>query len=129
MGRGIAYAESRFPFLLNVPAGRLSVDAVDPLQFLRFAQAQLPAAGAEDFLPRSLYGDYLGDLLARAERDLPPGVRFERIFDEILDVQRAAASGLAVQFARRERLVAGVVVLASGNPPASWLPWPMWRLL
>src|SRR5437667_256213 len=57
MGRGIAYAKSRFPFLLNVPAGRLSADGEDPLQFLRFAQAQLPGAGAEDFLPRSLYGD------------------------------------------------------------------------
>jgi uncharacterized NAD(P)/FAD-binding protein YdhS len=123
MGRGIAYAKSRFPFLLNVPAGRLSVDAQDPLQFLRFAQAQLPAAGAEDFLPRSMYGDYLQDLLARAERDPPPGVRFQRILDEVTDVKRAAGSGLAVHFARRESVVAGIVVLASGNPPASWLPW------
>jgi uncharacterized NAD(P)/FAD-binding protein YdhS len=123
MGRGIAYAKSRFPFLLNVPAGRLSVEAQEPLQFLRFAQTQRPAAGAEDFLPRSLYGDYLQEQLARAERDAPPGVRLERIFDEVQDVKRAAGSGLAVHFARREPLVAGVVVLASGNPPASWLPW------
>ena len=38
MGRGVAYAAREFPYLLNVPAARLSADSQDPLQFLRFAQ-------------------------------------------------------------------------------------------
>src|SRR5258707_15215599 len=38
MGRGVAYADREFPYLLNVPAARLSADSRDPLQFLRFAQ-------------------------------------------------------------------------------------------
>ena len=123
MGRGIAYAKSRFPFQLNVPAGRLSTDAKDPLQFLRFAQLHLPEAGAEDFLPRSLYGDYLQEQLNQAESEPMPGVRFERIWDEVIDIQRAAGSALLLHFRRREPLQANIVVLASGNPPASWLPW------
>jgi uncharacterized NAD(P)/FAD-binding protein YdhS len=123
MGRGIAYAKSRFPFQLNVPAGRLSTDAKDPLQFLRFAQLHLPEAGAEDFLPRSLYGDYLQEQLNQAESAPMPGVRFERIWDEVIDIHRAAGSALLLHFRRREPLQANVVVLASGNPPASWLPW------
>ena len=56
MGRGVAYAERDFPYLLNVPAARLSADSGDPLQFLRFAQRHLPHADGEDFLPRALYG-------------------------------------------------------------------------
>ena len=123
MGRGIAYAKSRFPFQLNVPAGRLSTDAKDPLQFLRFAQLHLPEAGAEDFLPRSLYGDYLQEQLSQAESAPMPGVRLERIWDEVIDIHRAAGGALLLHFRRREPLQANIVVLASGNPPASWLPW------
>ena len=62
MGRGVAYAAHDYPYLLNVPAGRLSAASADSLQFLRFAQQSLPEADAEDFLPRALYGDYLQDV-------------------------------------------------------------------
>ena len=41
MGRGVAYAAREFPYLLNVPAARLSADSRDPLQFLRFAQRRV----------------------------------------------------------------------------------------
>jgi uncharacterized NAD(P)/FAD-binding protein YdhS len=66
MGRGVAYAAHDFPYLLNVPAGRLSAASEDPLQFLRFGQQSLPHADAEDFLPRAVYGDYLQDVLLQA---------------------------------------------------------------
>jgi uncharacterized NAD(P)/FAD-binding protein YdhS len=46
MGRGVAYADREFPYLLNVPAARLSADSRDPLQFLRFAQRRLFAGCA-----------------------------------------------------------------------------------
>src|SRR3984957_15109032 len=59
VGRGVAYAAREFPYLLNVPAARLSADSRDPMQFLRFAQLRAPGAGGEDFLPRALYGDFL----------------------------------------------------------------------
>jgi uncharacterized NAD(P)/FAD-binding protein YdhS len=123
MGRGVAYAKTRFPFQLNVPAGRLSIQPKDPLQFVRFARQQLPEAGPEDFLPRSLYGDYLQEQLAQAEATPTPGVRFERIWDEVTDIRRAAGSTLSLHFRRREPILANVAVLASGNPPASWLKW------
>src|ERR1700760_471200 len=63
MGRGVAYAAHDHPYLLNVPASRLSADSRDPTQFLRFAKSRVPGAAAADFLPRALYGDYLQDLL------------------------------------------------------------------
>jgi uncharacterized NAD(P)/FAD-binding protein YdhS len=56
MGRGVAYAALDFPYLLNVPAGRLSAESGDPHQFWRYAQARLPNVDGEDFLPRALVG-------------------------------------------------------------------------
>jgi uncharacterized NAD(P)/FAD-binding protein YdhS len=124
MGRGVAYAERDYPYLLNVPAVRLSADSADPLQFLRFAQRRLPLADGEDFLPRSLYGDYLQDALLRAERQAPAHVQLQRIFGEVRRIAPLAqAKGLTVQFDDRAPLAAGRVVLALGNPASPPQPW------
>src|SRR5580698_2995606 len=86
MGRGVAYAAHEFPYLLNVPASRSSADSRDPLQFLRFARGRLPNVDGEDFLPRALYGEYLQDLLLRAEREAPPHARLIRVFGEVTGI-------------------------------------------
>ena len=80
IGRGVAYASHEVPYVLNVPAGRLSVDAGDPLHFLRFVRQSHPDADAEDFMPRSLYGEYLQEVLDEAERTAPAGVTLQRVF-------------------------------------------------
>jgi uncharacterized NAD(P)/FAD-binding protein YdhS len=124
MGRGVAYAERDFPYLLNVPAARLSADSRDPLQFLRYAQARLPNANGEDFLPRALYGDYLQEILCRAEREAPAGVRLVRVCGEVTGILRAGdGSGLAAQLKDRAPIGADIVILALGNPPAPLPPW------
>jgi uncharacterized NAD(P)/FAD-binding protein YdhS len=120
MGRGLAYAVHECPFLLNVPAGRLSVDANDPLQFLRFAQRALPDANAEDFLPRQLYGDYLQDVLGRAESE--SDVKLTRIFGEVTNLSRDGGL-LRLEFVGRDSLHAGRVILALGNPPPTAFRW------
>jgi uncharacterized NAD(P)/FAD-binding protein YdhS len=124
MGRGTAYAEREFPYLLNVPAARLSADSKDPAQFLRFAQRHVPGLGGEDFLPRALYGDYLQDLLAQAERAATESTRLLRVFDEVRDITRRGGSQpFAVQFAGRPPILADRVILALGNPLPQPLPW------
>jgi uncharacterized NAD(P)/FAD-binding protein YdhS len=123
MGRGLAYAVRECPYLLNVPAGRLSVDAKDPLQFLRFAQRTLPGADAEEFLPRQLYGDYLQDVLDRTERDSVPRVKLTRVFGEVKNLSRRDGGLLALEFAGRDTLHASRVILALGNPPPPVLRW------
>ena len=82
IGRGLAYAAQGVPYVLHVPAGRLSADSRDPLQSLRFARQIYPDADAEDFLPRSVYGDYLQDALDQAELGAPAYVEFTRLFGE-----------------------------------------------
>ena len=129
MGRGVAYAAHEFPYLLNVPAGRSSAVSREQLQFLHFAQARVPNADAEDFLPRALYGEYLQDLLSSAERDAPPNVRLRRVHGEVTGILQmdgvpaAGAAPLAAQFADRAPILGNVMVLALGNPPAPLPPW------
>ena len=116
MGRGIAYAAREFPYLLNVPAARLSADSRDPLQFLRFAQRRAPGAAGEDFLPRALYGDYLEDLLSQAERSAPAHVRLVRIFDEVRRITPGSGDKpLAAHLSGRPPIMADLVILALGT--------------
>jgi uncharacterized NAD(P)/FAD-binding protein YdhS len=123
IGRGVAYAIHDVPYLLNVPAGRLSADSQDPMQFLRFAQQTVPEADAEDFLPRQMYGDYLQDFLARAEATAPAHVTLTRLHDEVTRISNASDAPLAVCFARREAIAANQVILALGNPPTPMHTW------
>jgi len=116
LGRGLAYAAHDIPYVLNVPAGRLSADSDDALQFLRFARQLHPDADAEDFLSRSLYGEYLLDVLDQAERAAPPHVQLIRVFDEVTSLAHGAADELVVHLRQHGPMSADQVVLALGNP-------------
>lgn len=123
MARGVAYARRPYPYLLNVPAGRMSADPAEPGGFLRYVQRRLPQAGAADFLPRELYGEYLETRLAEAERAAAGGVLLERRFGSVIAVERPARSAkLQVHLADGRRFTADAAVLATGNPAPAALP-------
>jgi uncharacterized NAD(P)/FAD-binding protein YdhS len=118
LARGLAYAERPYPYLLNVPAGRMSASSLEPLDFLNFARHRLPAATADDFLPRALYGDYLEENLLSAELDAPPHVRLERVRAEACAIDRVAdSSAWRIHLSDGDSLQADEVVFALGNPP------------
>ena len=126
IGRGVAYAAREFPYLIECAGGA----ACRPiprmhLQFLHFARRRIPDADGEDFLPRALYGDYLQDLLLRAERDAPAHVRLLRIAGEVRRVVPRGGDGCVhcAEFADRPPIAADRVILALGNPPPALLPW------
>jgi uncharacterized NAD(P)/FAD-binding protein YdhS len=123
VGQGIAYAQRDFPYLLNVAAGRMSLDRNDPTDFLRFAQGRQPGAEAEDFLPRAWYGDYLEEALMRAEREAPAQVRLHRVHGEVQRIEPGEGQRLRVSCDRHAPILADRVVLALGNPPPPLLPW------
>jgi uncharacterized NAD(P)/FAD-binding protein YdhS len=124
IGRGVAYAARDWPYLLNVPAGRLSAVSSEPRQFLEYARRKLPDVDAEHYLPRELYGDYLQDFLLRAEREAPANVRLCRILDEVMRLTpRVGSAPFHVHLAHHERIEADCVVLALGTPPPQALPW------
>jgi uncharacterized NAD(P)/FAD-binding protein YdhS len=122
-GRGIAYAHREFPYLLNVPAGRMSADALNPGDFLNFALAREPRAAAEDFLPRSLYGEYLQTRLRDAERNATDGTWLESVSGTATSLTCLhGGPRYGVQLADGRTLLADEVVLALGNPPSPALP-------
>jgi len=117
LGGGVAYARRRYPYLLNVPAGRMSANAFDPGEFLAFARRWQPSATADDFLPRELYGEYLEASLASAEATAAPHVELARICGSVIAIERAHRDRvLHVHLADGRRLSAHTAVLALGNP-------------
>jgi uncharacterized NAD(P)/FAD-binding protein YdhS len=123
VGRGVAYARRDFPYLLNVPAGRMSANSQAPNEFLQFAQRCIPNVSADDFLPRSLYGDYLEEVLLAAQLSAPSNIRLELWRGEVAAVRRVERHmPLQVELADRRSLTADDVVLATGNPAPATLP-------
>ncbi|HZF25370.1 MAG TPA: FAD/NAD(P)-binding protein [Steroidobacteraceae bacterium] len=121
--RGAAYADRGYPYLLNVPAARMSASSEDPLQFLKFAQRRDPSTAGEQFLPRALYGEYLAEVLLAAELAAPRHVRLERLRAEVRAIERPERTApLQVQLTNGQTLIADDVVLACGNPPPATLP-------
>lgn len=123
IGRGIAYAEHEYPYLLNVPAGRMSARSSDPHDFLNFAKRRYPSASAEDFLPRRLYGEYLQELLTCAEALAPAGVRLERLTGTARHIEHTReVKPHRIVLCDGRTLHADEVVLAVGNPPPAHPP-------
>ncbi len=100
--RGLAYARLKYPYLLNVPAGRMSATAEDPGEFLNFARRSHPDATASDFLPRELYGEYLESLLLAAEYGAPAGTVLQRLVGIAVAIERVhRGAGFACAPGRR----------------------------
>jgi uncharacterized NAD(P)/FAD-binding protein YdhS len=125
VGRGFAYGTAEPGHLLNVPAGRMGAFPDEPDHFFRWVAARVgqpgfPAAvGPGDFLPRLLYGRYLGEVLAAARGAAAPGVEFDVIHGEAVDLEERP-EGARVHL-RDGRIVEGSrVVLALGNLPGEY---------
>ena len=121
VGRGVAYAERGFPYLLNVPASRMSANSAAPNVFLEFVQRRIPNASGEDFMPRALYGEYLQEFLMAAQLSAPSNVRLDVLHGEVTNVRRLERHlPLQIELRDGRKLTADDVVLALGNPkPAS----------
>lgn len=117
-GRGVAYSSPHRFHLLNVPAGQMGAFANDPEDFYRWARSNYDASiKVRSFLPRAVYGQYLGSVLERALAEKGRD-RLQWIQDEALSMQRRR-NGLAVQrkSLASQELPARAVVLATGNFP------------
>ena len=121
VARVAAYAERGFPYLLNVPASRMSANSSAPKEFLEFAQRRMPNVTGEDFLPRALYGEYLGEVLLAAQLSAPTNIRLEVVRGTVTNIRRIERHlPLQVELDGGRRFTADDVVLAPGNPkPAS----------
>lgn len=114
MARGLAYGTHSARHLLNVPAGNMSALAEDADDFLNFCRARHPEVAAGSFVSRQLYGEYLLDLLERAEAGRASGIELQRRVDEV-QALRPDAEGVNVELKSGDRLRADHVVLAFGH--------------
>lgn len=121
VARGAAYADRDYPYLLNVPAGRMSLNSRDPLEFLKYAQQRIASATEDDFLPRALYGEYLSASLDDSEQSAPLHVTLHRVRGEVCDIVHTEDS-YRVELHDGTSFVADDVVLALGNPRPGKLP-------
>ncbi|OHU79519.1 FAD/NAD(P)-binding protein [Mycobacteroides chelonae] len=118
-GPGVPYRTADPRHLLNVPAGKLSVTAAEPADFVAWlAENGLPEASPEDFVPRELFGRYLSSAFEGARGD-----RVTRVHYRAVAVARHAG-GLSVALCNGDEVHADTVVLAAGpnTPGTSWAP-------
>ncbi|MEI6624492.1 MAG: FAD/NAD(P)-binding protein, partial [Actinomycetes bacterium] len=110
LGRGIAYDTADPAHLLNVPARAMSGFPDEPDHFRQWAGAQ-PA----EFVSRSRYGDYLGELLAAAVTGAPNGSRFLHVRSRAIDIAPGTDRQLRVFDDRGDVYAADHVVIATGH--------------
>jgi uncharacterized NAD(P)/FAD-binding protein YdhS len=119
LGRGVAYSTACPLHVLNVPAGKMSAFPDDPDHFVRWLAARSGETyGPASFVPRALYGDYLGELAEAARASAP--ARLRHVAALAIDV-RTRADGVRIACSNGETIEADALVVASGNAaPAAW---------
>lgn len=124
-GRGVAYGTICYQHLLNVPAARMSAFPDQPEHFLQWVSARTGQLGfpdqvaAGDFMPRSIYGDYIVDVLQQVRTKKAREVEFESVTGEAVDLEESAGGAL-ITLRDGRKLEAGRVVLAVGNLPGEY---------
>jgi uncharacterized NAD(P)/FAD-binding protein YdhS len=126
-GRGLAYGTNSPSHLLNVPAGRMSLDPDQETGFIDYLQSRGLPYRAGDFVPRSLYGDYLERALLRAQSAAADGVKLELLEAEVLGIEMLGEGEAPVlRLGSGQVVEATEVILALGNftpqPPATASP-------
>jgi uncharacterized NAD(P)/FAD-binding protein YdhS len=123
-GRGAAYSTGNSSHLLNVPASRMSAFQSRPNDFLNWLRSLPPEEreGVEPspttFVPRSLFGRYIEDLLTSEMRSAVHCGRVDLMRGDTTDID-ARSGGLTLNFADGSALPVDRAVLAIGNFPPS----------
>jgi len=124
LARGVAYGTHSPSHLLNVPAGRMGLFPDREGDFLEFAAQYDNTLTAASFVPRSLYGHYLGARLKQAAEGAQ-AMRLQPVTGEVVDMRPAPGGKSAeLTFADGRTLTAEQVVLAVGNYAPSDPPVP-----
>jgi uncharacterized NAD(P)/FAD-binding protein YdhS len=120
-GRGLAYRDQPDCHLLNVRASGMSAFPDQPDHFLDWLNAQYSPCnpvGADEFVPRRIYGAYIQSQLLRTAEEVRRGVSFETRTDEAVGI-RTVAGNIELRLKSGARVVANACVLALGNPGPS----------
>jgi uncharacterized NAD(P)/FAD-binding protein YdhS len=115
-GTGLAYSTDCPHHLLNVPACGMSILPDAPKDFVEWLERDSGApADPHAFVPRAVFGRYIGDSLEAACREARPHSVLVHHCAQALDIQRDDERSI-VHLSDGNRLEANSVVLALGNP-------------
>ena len=115
-GRGLAYGAPHARHLLNTRVGNMSLDPQAPEDFLAWLNGRElngPAWSAEDFAPRSLYGDYIEQRLADLQAG-GAGARAPMLIRGRVQAAEIPRDGWLLRMASGHRVSARALVLATG---------------
>lgn len=118
LGLGTAYGKAEEVHRLNVPAGRMSIFPDRPDHLCDWLSRNGHAFGAEDFIPRPLFGAYVQDTL---EAQLYRTDNRSRIFlqdAEAIDCETFGDDEQVFHLTSGERLTARASVFCLGGTPA-----------
>jgi uncharacterized NAD(P)/FAD-binding protein YdhS len=129
IGRGVAYGTRQRQHVLNVRATNMSALPDQPEHFVRWLNDQegfkhlAPGSSAlsDAYAPRPLYGSYVQELFASAQRSTAGAVTVEWVRDEAVSIRRDNGA-YTVQLGGGGTFTADRVVLALGNLPPKDLP-------
>lgn len=82
-GPGIPYRTVNPEHRINVPTCRMSALADSPDHYLDWRRARDPAAKPEEYTSRSIYGEYLRELLEQGAADAAPAIELNRVTDRV----------------------------------------------
>ena len=125
IGRGVAYGTDCPDHFLNVPAGRMGAFPDAPDHFYKWVAARVgrstfpKTVSSTDFLPRTLYGQYIYSVLMDARLGASKEVTLETIVGEAIDIEEKTGSALVLLNDGRS-IEAERVVLALGNLPGEY---------
>jgi uncharacterized NAD(P)/FAD-binding protein YdhS len=125
IGRGVAYGTDCPDHLLNVPAVRMGAFSDEPDHFYKWVAARVgrstfpKTVATTDFLPRSLYGQYIYSVLMDARLTAAKGVVLETVVGEAVDIEEKP-DGALVLLKDGRSIEAARVVLALGNLPGEY---------
>lgn len=116
IGHGVAYSTPGAHMLLNVPAGKLSIDPARPADFLDWCVTRGHRADPEAFLARSLFGAYAESRMADQIQATDGRVTLQRVASR---VDRIDDDAERLQITDSSGCVARVdhAVLALGHGP------------
>lgn len=123
-GCGLAYSTGNPNHLLNVRAARMSAFADDPDHFINWLRDDAKvkgnvsggASGANEFVPRRVYGTYIQELLGNEIWQTGSGRNLYLVPDEAVAIRRRL-SNLSVEVRSGRKYDVDVAVLAIGNFP------------
>jgi uncharacterized NAD(P)/FAD-binding protein YdhS len=117
-GLGQAYATPHTSHALNSPAGQMSALAGDPGHLLRWAATA--GISHNGFLPRPVYGRYLLQTLAEAQRAAEPLATLRHITSRVVAIRdHAPGRAMRLHLAADGHIDADVAILATGHLPTA----------